>query len=70
MRTVKANQKLFDRWKRFGIAVDCCKSIVQNSVEISDKDFRDWLRTVYAAQQQLDDLIRDTVLHVTRRRMP
>jgi hypothetical protein len=67
---VKSNEQLFNRWKRYGASVTCCKSVIQNSMEISDQEFRDWLRTAYAAQDQLAALITDTVKHVTGKEMP
>ena len=52
MLKIKANQKLFDKWKLVGRQVELLSAIVQNDMELPAEEIIDW-------QERVDKAIRD-----------
>ena len=53
---VKANEKLFNRWRQLGMMISLSKSIVQNDMIISQEMYKENKKFWIDNQRELDDL--------------
>lgn len=55
---------LFDRYKLLSIAIDNLKSIVQNDMYVTQRQFAVWKKQAQQAENELRSLIRKTIEHI------
>ena len=58
---IKSNEELFNRWKEATYVLRNLSSIVQNDIEITEQEWKEWLTNLELAKSALDTLGEDTI---------
>jgi hypothetical protein len=63
---VKADEDLFYRWKALNVQIDGIASIVQNDMEITEEEWKDWCNNTTKLIRNIRQLRFETCEHLSR----
>jgi len=64
MIMIKANKNLFDQWSYLSARLDLCKAIVQNDMEVDEREVLFWKGQVDAITKEIHNLMHQTLKYV------
>lgn len=63
---VKANEHIFNRWRRLAYKIDQSNALVQNDIETDVFEVQEWKAGVEKLQVELKELLEDTTRYILK----
>lgn len=63
MIQIKANEALFKKWRDLGTYVRMSASIIQNDMEVSEREIIEWSKSMTELIRAIADLRKETMRH-------
>lgn len=63
---IKSSIRLFSAWEELTLRISMLRSIVQNDMETTDQEVSDWQDTALNLNNDVSDLISETVEYLTK----